>query len=118
MVFLSYRKLCNRLLETHGSLSRAVTTLATVGHQGFSPWEHAGLFDIWAAKCVAAKNSVRPSVLSERSGCRVSGIGGQSDARLIVTDSSLGLAEVSAIIASPGRRECAHEHRQTNRRCF
>jgi len=27
MVFLSYRKLCNRLLETHGSLSRAVATL-------------------------------------------------------------------------------------------
>jgi len=42
MVFLSYRKLCNRLLETHGSLSRTVTLLQQSATGVFSAGNRRG----------------------------------------------------------------------------
>jgi len=77
----------------------------------FSRLEHPGLSGLGAANCLAPKKFIRPFVLSGHHGRRISGTAAQSDARLIVTDSSLGLAGVSAIIASPGGQPFAHEHR-------
>jgi hypothetical protein len=91
MVFLSHRNFCNRPLETLLSLSRDAATLQP------------------SATTVFRVGNIRgSSVLSKHPGCRLSGIAAQQAARLIVTDSSLGLGEVSAIIPSPGRRQCLH----------
>jgi len=83
MVFSSYRKLCNCLLETHGSLSRTVTIQQQSATRVFSAGKHPGLFGLWAAKYIAAQKipSARPfcpnisaaaSPASPLSGTRVS----------------------------------------------
>jgi len=63
MVFLSYRNLCNRLFETHGSFFKAMSTLQWPATR-FSRREHPNPSGIRAANCIAAKKIVfRPFYL-------------------------------------------------------